>query len=185
MTAIAQAQLGTHYFGRIAFAAATEGELSLSKGGNWPIPPVNLGVSPFYSAVYTVLARQRDVFTVSTVTNSTLYFIVYDGKTYSYTSDGSATAAEIRDGLIAAVLAASPGNGLTAGIVDGTNFYVMGLNGGEYHVRGTASTGAALLTPAAGIETIPANTLFQKQGSVLVRFASAFTGYVDVVLCHK
>lgn len=180
-----EAQKGTHFFGRIPFAAATEGELTLPKGGPWKIPPVGQGAGPFYSAQYNVLARQKDVFEITTVTDDTVYFFEYDGVRYSFTSGTSTTALLIRAGLLAAVAAKSPGNGLTAALVDGTHFYVQGIAGGEYHKLGAVSSGAGLLTPVAGVDTIPANTLYQKQGSVLVRFATAFTGYVDVQLVHK
>lgn len=182
---IIQPQFGTDFFGRINFSAATEGELTFDDGGSWRVPAIGSGASPFYSAMYNVLARQKDVFEITTVTDDTEYFFTYDGVKYSFTSGTSTTALLIRAGLIAAVAAKSPGNGLTAALVDGTHFYVQGISGGEYHKLGAVSSGDGLLTPAAGIDTIPANTLYQKQGSVLVRFASAFTGYVDVRLCHK
>ena len=46
---------------------------------------------------------QRDTVQVSTVTNSATYTVTIDSIPVTYTADGSATAAEIRDGLIAAI----------------------------------------------------------------------------------
>lgn len=174
MTGIAQVQHGKLFRGRLTFAAETEKTLQLNKGGSW--------APGSYSAQPSFLMPFRDTYEVTTVTDSTAYFVTYDGVLYSITSDGSATAAEIRDALIAKILLTSPGNGLTAGIVDGTHFYVAGLVGGVYHVRGAASTGTGLLTPANGDLVVPANTIFQESGQVRVRFAAAFTGHVDLLL---
>lgn len=56
---------------------------------------------------------------VTTVLNTTLYRVTINGENFDYTSDADATAAEIRDGLIAAINdGAQP---VTAAIVDGTN----------------------------------------------------------------
>lgn len=172
-----QVQHGKQYVGRLTFAAATEASLDLTKGGNWK--------SGEYAAVPAVLPVQKDVFEVTTVTNATAYFVTYDGVLYSITSDGSATAAEIRDALIAKILLTSPGNGLTAAIVDGTHFSVSGLVGGAFHVLGAVSTGAGLLTAAPGVNATPDYAVFQRNGQVTVRFASAFTGFVDLFLAGR
>ena len=172
-----QVQHGKQYVGRLTFAAATEASLVLSKGGNWK--------NGEYAAVPSVLPTQKDVFEVTTVTNSTAYFVTYDGVLYSITSDGSATAAEIRDAMIAKILLTSPGNGLTAAIVDGTHFSVSGLVGGAFHVLGAVSSGAGLLTPVAGVTPTPDYAVFQQNGQITVRFATAFTGFVDLFLAGK
>lgn len=50
--------------------------------------------------------RQKVNIDISTVANSTLYTVTIDGTAYTYTSDASATEAEIIDGLISAIEAA-------------------------------------------------------------------------------
>lgn len=52
------------------------------------------------------VAQVSDV-VIATVANSSLYRVIVNGVNFDYTSDGSATAAEIRDGLISAVNAGS------------------------------------------------------------------------------
>ena len=85
-------------------------------------------------------ASKRQVRLVPTATNSTAYSVVVNGTTYTYTSDSSATVAEITAGLAALINAGSSG----ASAVDNTTSMdvVSSLYSTDFVV---ASTGAGTL----------------------------------------
>jgi hypothetical protein len=156
--------------GRIDFAAATEGSLLLDKGGGWK--------ADSYAAQVFPLPRTLNRVDISTVQNSTLYRLIIDGKNVDFTSDASATATEIRDGLIAAI--AASGLRVTGVIVDADSLDIRGTVPGENH---TVAQSAALMTLGTPtFETIPSLGVLKENGRVRVRASAAWTGAVDVIV---
>jgi hypothetical protein len=100
----------------------------------------------------------RDDIDVDGVANNTLYRVTIDGNNYDYTSDGTATATEIRDGLIAAINGGS--SGMTAYITDADSLYVLSDDGETGHnVTVSTGGGGAVLTISSRATPIPVTAL--------------------------
>ena len=85
-----------------------------------------------------------------TAVNSTAYFVTIDGLRFDYTSDGSATAAEIVAGLLAKINALTAKHGVVA---SGTNTLILTgqTSGVAFDVQADANMAIVATTPPAGI----------------------------------
>ncbi len=92
---------------------------------------------------------------VGTVANSTAYTVTLGGNDYSFTSDGDATADEVRDGLIAAIGTNQPDVTVASGTGSFTLSYAGGASDLSVAVSGTGLTTAGGATSVASIaETV-------------------------------
>jgi len=103
-------------------------------------------------------AQEVRTITVTGATNSTAYIIVVDGRSVTYTSDASATIAEIADGLAAACIVDPIANASAAAVSDGVS--VVTFTARQRGVAFTLTTAnaqltAALVTAAASADAVP------------------------------
>ncbi|NJO82041.1 MAG: hypothetical protein HC828_04080 [Blastochloris sp.] len=157
--------------GQIPFAAATSGTLALNQLGAWD------PAKDDYQVAVEILRRQLWNINVTVVADATEYFVRARNQTYRITSGGGATATSIRDQLIAAIDAPSPGNRLDATIVDADDFSLLGLDGGDE----LGVSVSANLTLTFGMEAAPNWSVFKQGGQVTVRTVAAFSGAFDVI----
>lgn len=170
MGQLKQIQYQNVFHGKVDFAAATEGEILLPKG-RW--------TAGKFAIVVTPRVRQDDSILI-VAADETLYTVTIDGREYTYTSDASATTAEIRDGLEAAIDALSPGNGVSAVDIDADELQIIATEAGVWH---DVSVGANL-TLTKGISAPPSFGYFHdpEAGKIVIRTAAAFTGTFDVAV---
>jgi len=103
-------------------------------------------------------AKQVDTITVTGATNSTAYTAVIDGVTCTYTSDATATIAEIADGLAAAIAAEPLANSVVSVSSDGVSVVTLTarIPGLAFVMTAPhAQTTAATTTAAASAAAIP------------------------------
>lgn len=82
-----------------------------------------------------------------TAVNSTLYWVTIDGRSYQYVGDGSATAAEIVTGFIAAINAETATHGVTA---TGTVTLILtGVSGVAFKTEADTNMAIVHTTPVA------------------------------------
>jgi hypothetical protein len=117
---------------------------------------------------YNDLGTNREVIDVAidTVTNSATYTFTINGYTITYTADGSATAIEIRDGLIAAARA-------VAGLESLATFNPSPTGGATAPVRVTAKRPDIDLTYADSDAKISASTITAFAAGVVIPFGRA------------
>lgn len=89
------------------------------------LKPTKVGI-----AKRTTNVAQVETLTVVTAINSHLYRVVINGLNADYTSDSSATAAEIQAGLVAAINALTPAQPLVAAPVGGTQVSITSSQAG-------------------------------------------------------
>lgn len=110
-------------------------------------------------------ARHVETVTIDTVTNSIVYSITVNGITVSYTSDASATEAEINAGLLAAI-AASPWMSALLTAAQGATTATLVLTAKQKNVTLTTTVTAELsraTTVAAGVD-LPFGTFVRNNG---------------------
>lgn len=97
---------------------------------------------------------QVDTFTIDTVTNGAVYTLTVNGRTVTYTADGSAVNTEIRDGLLAALAALSPAEPVTGASTGATTFTITANEAGVPFTAAEADAKLSLVhtTPNTGIE---------------------------------
>lgn len=89
---------------------------------------------------------------VTTVANTTVYSGTVNGVAWTYTSDGTATVAEIRDGIIAAINGTSQAPRLTASASGNDVLVTSDLPGIPFTLTGTANLTITTTTPNVGLE---------------------------------
>lgn len=131
-----------------------------------PIVPqdVMVGYAP-------VDVAQVSTVTVATVTNTTVYTVTVNGVAYTYTSDGSATGAEIVAGLVAAITDTT----VAALVTSGTTFTVTANTAGQTF---TITVGAKL-TVATGTPDVGPDTALD---AILAAGGKAWYG---LILCSR
>lgn len=99
----------------------------------------------------TANVAQIDQVNVAVITNVTLYTVTINGVACDYTSDGSATAAEIRDGLISAINGSTQAPYVTAATVDGDTLSITSDTAG---LPFTLAVTATILTITNGTANV-------------------------------
>lgn len=136
-------------------------------------------------------ASQSDTIVVDTATNSHVYAWTIDGIALTYTADGSATKAEIADGIAAATNNDPLVRGRVDAVSDGVDTVAFtGLLAGESFAITAVDaklTHAAVVTAAAASEVeagrLIISTTYTDEGeeSGVLAAASAFTAQVDTL----
>jgi hypothetical protein len=118
-------------------------------------------------AIDTVINGRTNVAAVRTIVitavNSTVYSVTVNGVTASYTSDGSATAAEIRDGLAAAALASPFFSAVASLLASGSDLVLREIAPalGAMTVALSANLAATVNVAHQNEQNIPAGVIIQ------------------------
>ena len=165
---------------RVAFAAQASQEVVITGPGVGGSFKANE-----YSIVGLPTVQAIDTFTVVTARNTQTYTLVIKNRTFTITSDGTATTTEIRDAILALLTAPVQASlGITAVSQAANQILITALTPGDpLDTSATAQTPADV-TLANSLNTATGNTgiTAKRNGRFTIRSTAAITATFDIVV---